>query len=100
MGIFSRKPQEPAAGRPSVAGQLAFADQLKAQALQLQLQARQVDQAAVGKYLRITASISRNGENITDHEGTAMGQIRARGHRMICGRNHLGRVVNPDQSPC
>jgi hypothetical protein len=39
MGIFSRKPREPAAGRPSVAGQLAFADQLKAQALQLQAQA-------------------------------------------------------------
>jgi hypothetical protein len=45
MGIFSRKPREPAAGRPSVAGQLAFADQLKAQALQLQAQA--MEQAAV-----------------------------------------------------
>ena len=45
MGIFSRKPQEPAAGQPSVAGQLAFADQLKAQALQLQAQA--MEQAAV-----------------------------------------------------
>ncbi len=45
MGIFSRKPREPAAGRPWVAGQLAFADQLKAQALQLQAQA--TEQAAV-----------------------------------------------------
>ena len=45
MGIFSRKPREPAAGRPSVAGQLAFADQLKAQALQLQAQA--MEKAAV-----------------------------------------------------
>jgi len=40
MGIFSRKPREPAAGRPSVADQMAFAEQLKAQALQLQAQAR------------------------------------------------------------
>src|SRR5689334_6186098 len=45
MGIFSRKPREPSAGRPSVTRQVAFADQLKAQALQLQAQA--MEQAAV-----------------------------------------------------
>jgi LSD1 subclass zinc finger protein len=45
MGIFSRKPREPVADWPSVAGQQAFAEQLRAQAMQWQ--ARAMDQAAV-----------------------------------------------------
>ena len=41
MGLFTKNPQEPPAGRPSIADHMALAKQMQAQAMQMQAQAMQ-----------------------------------------------------------